>query len=74
MVVEHAVGIQLLLQLQPTQLYIELKDVMQTILPAHIPAQVLVHHGAKRGTDVHTLESADVVITTYSVIENEYRK
>jgi hypothetical protein len=36
--------------------------------------QVVVYHGSKRTLDTHELEQADVVLTTYSVIENEYRK
>jgi hypothetical protein len=36
--------------------------------------QVLVYHGSKRAADLEALESADVVLTTYSVLENEYRK
>lgn len=37
-------------------------------------AQVMVYHGAKRAADVQALGSADVVLTTYSVLENEYRR
>jgi hypothetical protein len=33
-----------------------------------------VYHGAKRSTSVAELEAADVVLTTYSTIENEFRR
>ncbi|GAX83352.1 hypothetical protein CEUSTIGMA_g10777.t1 [Chlamydomonas eustigma] len=36
--------------------------------------KVLVYHGAKRSTSVAELEAADVVLTTYSTIENEFRR
>ncbi|GFH18641.1 uncharacterized protein HaLaN_15480 [Haematococcus lacustris] len=36
--------------------------------------QVALYHGPKRCTDVSSLQQADVVLTTYSVLENEYRK
>lgn len=36
--------------------------------------QVVVYHGAKRAADLEQLTNADVVLTTYSVLENEYRK
>ena len=36
--------------------------------------QVLVYHGAKRSTSTEELEGADVVLTTYSIIENEFRR
>jgi hypothetical protein len=35
---------------------------------------VAVFHGAKRAADTAGLEDADVVLTTYSVLESEYRK
>jgi hypothetical protein len=35
---------------------------------------VFVYHGAKRAADMDALLGADVVLTTYSVLENEYRK
>ena len=36
--------------------------------------QVVVHHGNKRETSIEELKQADVVLTTYSIIENEFRK
>ena len=36
--------------------------------------QVAVFHGSKRAADAAGLEEADVVLTTYSVLENEHRK
>lgn len=36
--------------------------------------KVVVYHGNKRATDVKELEEADVVLTTYSTIESEYRR
>ncbi|PKA46702.1 Putative SWI/SNF-related matrix-associated actin-dependent regulator of chromatin subfamily A member 3-like 2 [Apostasia shenzhenica] len=36
--------------------------------------RVLVFHGPKRSTAVHNFDDYDFVITTYSTIENEYRK
>ena len=45
--------------------------------PSSIPpsiCQVLVYHGAKRSTSTEELEGADVVLTTYSIIENEFRR
>ncbi len=39
-----------------------------------LPPQVVVYHGAKRAADPEELASADVVLTTYSTIENEYRR
>eukprot|EP00967_Tisochrysis_lutea_P012929 scaffold14427_cov21-Tisochrysis_lutea.AAC.2 len=38
------------------------------------PTQVVVFHGSKRAADAADLEDADVVLTTYSVLENEHRK
>lgn len=39
------------------------------------PRQVVVYHGAKRGgTTKEMLQSADVVLTTYSTIEADYRR
>ena len=38
------------------------------------PAQVVVYHGAKRATTVAQLAGADVVLTTYSIIESEHRR
>ena len=37
-------------------------------------AQVLVYHGAKRPSSVAELAGADVVLTTYSIIESEHRR
>ena len=45
--------------------------------PSSIPpsiCQVMVYHGAKRSTSTEELEQADVVLTTYSIIENEFRR
>lgn len=42
--------------------------------PAVRGVQVLVYHGQRRVQDLQALEEADVVLTTYSVIENEFRK
>ncbi|KAK2976928.1 hypothetical protein RJ640_015904 [Escallonia rubra] len=36
--------------------------------------KVLVYHGAKRGKDLHQFSDYDFIITTYSIVENEYRK
>ncbi len=38
--------------------------------------QVMVYHGPKRGAtlDAAKLAEADVVLTTYSIIESEYRR
>lgn len=36
--------------------------------------QVVVYHGAKRATTSAELASADVVLTTYSIIESEHRR
>ena len=36
--------------------------------------QVVTYHGNKRATDMEALKQADVVLTTYSIVENEYRK
>lgn len=36
--------------------------------------RVAVYHGGKRTSDPGVLESADVVLTTYSTLENEYRR
>lgn len=36
--------------------------------------QVVVYHGSKRSASKAELESADVVLTTYSIIEGEYRR
>ncbi|CAD7701108.1 unnamed protein product, partial [Ostreobium quekettii] len=36
--------------------------------------KVLIYHGPKRTTSQAELEEADVVLTTYSILENEYRK
>ena len=37
-------------------------------------AQVVVFHGSKRAANVADLDSADVVLTTYSIIEGEHRR
>lgn len=36
--------------------------------------KVFVYHGAKRNADPKQMAAADVVLTTYSTIENEYRR
>lgn len=36
--------------------------------------KVLVYHGAKRGKSVEQFSQYDFVITTYSIVESEYRK
>ncbi|CAM9136543.1 unnamed protein product [Ectocarpus fasciculatus] len=36
--------------------------------------KVVIHHGAKRATLAEDLTSADVVLTTYAIVENEHRK
>ncbi|KAK1353590.1 DNA repair protein RAD16 [Heracleum sosnowskyi] len=36
--------------------------------------KVLVYHGAKRGKTLHEFSDYDFVITTYSIVEAEYRK
>ena len=36
--------------------------------------QVVVYHGNKRETSIEELSQADVVLTTYSIVENEFRK
>lgn len=36
--------------------------------------RVVVYHGNKRETSVEELKQADVVLTTYSIVENEFRK
>ncbi|XP_057750711.1 DNA repair protein RAD16-like isoform X1 [Arachis stenosperma] len=36
--------------------------------------KVLVYHGARRGKNVEQLSEYDFVITTYSIVESEYRK
>lgn len=36
--------------------------------------QVVTYHGAKRNADAEEFRDADVVLTTYSTIENEYRR
>ena len=35
---------------------------------------MVVYHGSKRASEVARLSNADVVLTTYSTLENEYRK
>ncbi len=37
-------------------------------------AQVIIYHGQKRTCDLEELGSADVVLTTYSIVESEYRR
>ncbi len=39
-------------------------------------AQVVIYHGPKRGLELDStkLSEADVVLTTYSIIESEYRR
>ena len=36
--------------------------------------QVVVYHGQKRASEIAGLAEADVVLTTYSTLESEYRK
>ncbi|CAM9802362.1 unnamed protein product, partial [Ectocarpus sp. 8 AP-2014] len=36
--------------------------------------KVVIHHGPKRATLAEDLTSADVVLTTYAIVENEHRK
>ena len=36
--------------------------------------QVVVYHGQKRAAEIAGLAEADVVLTTYSTLESEYRK
>lgn len=36
--------------------------------------QVVIYHGGKRTGDPSELAAADVVLTTYSIVENEFRK
>ena len=36
--------------------------------------QVVVYHGNKRETSIEELKQADVVLTTYSIVENEFLK
>lgn len=36
--------------------------------------QVVIYHGNKREASVEELSQADVVLTTYSIVENEFRK
>jgi len=36
--------------------------------------KVVVYHGNKRATSAEELENADVVLTTYSIIESEFRR
>ncbi len=48
---------------------------MPTFNPTDFSAtQVMVYHGSKRTTDPSVLEEADVVLTTYSTLESEYRR
>lgn len=43
--------------------------------PAVFLSQVVLYHGAKRGSISPTeLASADVVLSTYSTVENDYRR
>jgi hypothetical protein len=37
-------------------------------------AQVVIYHGGKRTSDPAELAAADVVLTTYSIVESEFRK
>jgi DNA repair protein RAD16 len=36
--------------------------------------QVVIYHGGKRTSDPAELAAADVVLTTYSIVESEFRK
>lgn len=36
--------------------------------------QVVVYHGNKRTTDLRLLADADVVLTTFSIVESEHRR
>ena len=42
--------------------------------PTRCSIQVIVYHGPKRNLKAADLRAADVVITTYSVLESDYRK
>jgi len=42
--------------------------------PERARAQVVIYHGPKRTADPAALAGADVVLTTYSVLENEFRR
>lgn len=35
---------------------------------------MVIYHGNKRETSIEELKQADVVLTTYSIVENEFRK
>jgi DNA repair protein RAD16 len=37
-------------------------------------SQVVIYHGGKRTSDPAELAAADVVLTTYSIVESEFRK
>ena len=39
-----------------------------------LPLQVVVYHGAKRTTQPAELAEADVVLTTYAIVEAEHRR
>ena len=46
-----------------------------SLIPLQPPAgQVMVYHGSKRSTSMEELQQADVVLTTYSTIESEFRR
>ena len=36
--------------------------------------QVVVYHGNKRASSAEELQNADVVLTTYSIVEGEFRR
>lgn len=36
--------------------------------------QVVVYHGTKRAAEIRAMQQADVVLTTYSILESEWRK
>ena len=37
-------------------------------------SQVVVYHGTKRAAEIEAMQKADVVLTTYSILESEWRK
>ena len=36
--------------------------------------QVVVYHGTKRAAEIEAMQQADIVLTTYSILESEWRK
>ena len=47
---------------------------MQPTRACFLSVQVVVYHGSKRESSIEELKQADVVLTTYSIVENEFRK